>query len=123
MRERHLPKNWIWERLWARALAREWRDALSVDQLDAAQRGLAVGIVLVLSLVGYNYTLPQEAFLPFPVPPAAVAIGLVLYNLAVVVGLGVPWRRRPGFALFVLDWVVVSAAILLTGGFYSPLLV
>src|SRR5689334_6327051 len=111
MQEGQLRKNVIAARL------RGWRPgrgAVSVDQLDAALRGLAVGIVLLLSLVGYNYTQPREAFLPFPVPPAAVAIGLVLYNLAVVVLLGVPWRQRPGFALFVLDWAVVSAAILLT---------
>src|SRR4051794_14180235 len=109
MQESHLRKNWIGERL--RAVSRSGRISPSVGQLDAGLRGLAVGIVLLLSLVGYDSAHPREAFLPFPVPPAAVAIGLVLYNLAVVVLLGVPWRRRPGFPLFVLDWAVVSAGI------------
>ena len=121
MQQGHLRNNWMEERL--RSVSRGGRGALSVDQLDAGLRGLAVGIVLLLSLVGYDYAQPREAVLPFPVPPAAVAVGLVLYNLAVVALLGVPWRRRPGFPLFVLDWAVVSAAILLTGGFYSPFLV
>src|SRR5579859_1276233 len=121
MKPLHLPKNWTAPRL--RGRARGWRDAVSVDQLDAGLRSLAVGIVLVLSLVGYNYAQPRESFLPFPVAPAAVAIGLVLYNVAVVVLLGVPWRHQPGFVLFALDWIVVTTAIGLTGGFYSPFLV
>jgi signal transduction histidine kinase len=106
-----------------RARLRLWTQAVGVDQLDAALRGLAVGIVLLLSLVGYNYIQPRPSFLPFPIAPAAVATALVLYNVAVVVLLGVPWRHRPGFALFALDWLVVSLAVLLTGGFYSPFLV
>ena len=105
------------------ARLRGWLDAVTLDQLDAALRGLAVGIVLVLSIIGYRYAEPRPGFAPLPVPPAAVAIGLVIYNIAVVLLLGVPWRRRPGFALFVLDWAVVSAAIILTGGFYSPFLI
>jgi len=98
-------------------------DSGSVDQLDAALRGLAVGIVLALSLVGYKYSPPAGLVLPFPVAPAMVALGLVLYNVAVVTLLGIPWRQRPGFALFVLDWIVVTSAIVFTGGFNSPFLV
>jgi signal transduction histidine kinase len=102
---------------------RGWLDAVSLDQLDAALRGLAVGIVLVLSFIGYRYADVRPAFAPLPIEPTAVAIGLVIYNIAVVLLLGVPWRRRPGFALFALDWAVVSTAIILTGGFYSPFLI
>ncbi len=98
-------------------------DGGSVDQLDAALRGLAVGIVLALSLVGYKYSPPAGWALPFPVAPAVVALGLVLYNVAVVTLLGIPWRQRPGFVLFVLDWAVVTTAIVFTGGFNSPFLV
>ncbi|MGI8587095.1 MAG: ATP-binding protein [Chloroflexia bacterium] len=98
-------------------------DTANIDQLDAALRGLAVGIVLLLSLLGYDYDVRGDLALPFPVAPAAVAIGLVIYNVAVVLLLGVPWRHRPGFPLFTLDWLVVTVAILLTGGFFSPFLV
>ncbi len=111
--------------LWAtiRTRVRDRLDGVSVDQLDAALRGLAVGIVLVLSLVGYRYPPPSVAFPPFPVAPSLVAFVLVLYNFGVIVLLGVPWRRPPGFVLYLLDWLVVTAAIVLTGGFYSPFLV
>ena len=106
-----------------RVRLRLWTHAVGVDQLDAALRGLAVGIVLLLSLLGYNYAEARPSVLPFSIPPAGIAAALVLYNVAVVVLLGVPWRHRPGFMLFALDWLVVSLAIVLTGGFYSPFLV
>src|SRR5918912_4367124 len=87
-----------------------------VDVLDAGIRGLAVVTVLVLSLLGYGEMRPSPDGLS--VDPVLVASGLIVYNLLVVVFLGVPWRRPPGFLLFLLDWVVVSAAVLLTGGFF-----
>ncbi|HUS14345.1 MAG TPA: ATP-binding protein [Chloroflexia bacterium] len=120
MRAVHLPSHWAPAEVQARA--RGWLEVVSVDQLDAVLRGLAVGIVVLLSLVGYT-TVPHDPAMALPITPAAVAFGLVLYNVAVVLLLGVPWRRRPGFMLFVLDWAVVTGAVLLTGGFYSPFLV
>ena len=119
MRALHLPDNWD-QRL-AR-LRGPWRlDAPRVDELDAGLRALAVGIVVALSLFGYHYTPP--AGLAVSIPPTLVASGLIAYNAGVVLLLGVPWRRRPGFLLFVLDWGVVTGAILLTGGFFSPFLI
>src|SRR5438874_5191392 len=91
-----------------------------VDVLDAGIRGLAVVTVLVLSLLGYGQMRPSSDGMS--ADPVVVASGLVVYNLLVVVFLGVPWRRAPGFLLFLVDWVVVSAAVLLTGGFFSPFL-
>lgn len=119
MRTIHLPKNWYQELVRLRTRLR--LDAFTVDELDAGLRGLAVGIVSALSIFGYTYT-------PLPDPlvriqPTLVAAALIAYNAAVVLLLGVPWRRRPGFLLFVLDWLVVTAAIVLTGGFFSPFLV
>ena len=113
------PKNWYQELVRLRARLR--LDAFTVDELDAGLRGLAVGIVSAISLFGYPY-------IPLPdllvrIPPALVAAALIGYNAAVVLVLGVPWRRRPGFGLFVVDWLVVTAAIMLTGGFFSPFLI
>ena len=76
---------------------------------------------LILSLLGYGKVSVSEVGMA--VDPVLVALLLVVYNLLVVVLLGVPWRKRPGFTLFGLDWLVVSAAVLLTGGFYSPFLI
>ncbi|MDQ2809896.1 MAG: GAF domain-containing sensor histidine kinase [Chloroflexota bacterium] len=118
-----LPATNPWTATNLRSRLRVGLDGGSVDQLDAALRGLAVGIVLALSLVGYKYSPPAGWVLPFPVAPAMVALGLVLYNVAVVTLLGIPWRQRPGFVLFVLDWMVVTTAIVFTGGFNSPFLV
>ncbi len=95
--------------------------AVNVDNLDAGIRGLAVVMVLVLSVLGYGRSggsIPGIA-----ADPPLVAFGLVAYNLLVVALVGVPWRRHPGFGLFVVDWMVVSTAILLTGGFFSPFLI
>jgi signal transduction histidine kinase len=47
----------------------------------------------------------------------------VLYNLLVITVLGVPLRRPPTFPLFVLDWAVATASVLLTGGFLSPFII
>jgi len=77
--------------------------------------------VLALSVFGYHYTPPPN--LAVPIPPTVVAGGLIVYNAVVVLVLGVPWRRRPGFGLFVVDWLVVTTAIVLTGGFFSPFLI
>ncbi len=95
--------------------------ALSVDGLDAGIRTLAFAMVLVLSLLGYGKSGPS--YLGVSVDPALIALGLVVYNVLVIALLGVPWRKRPGFGLFLLDWLVVSAAILFAGGFFSPFLI
>jgi hypothetical protein len=113
------PKNWYHELVRLRARLR--LDAFTVDELDAGLRGLAVGIVSAISLFGYAYLSPPDLLVR--IPPALVAAALIGYNAAVVLVLGVPWRRRPGFALFVVDWLVVTAAIVLTGGFFSPFLI
>ncbi len=119
MRSIRLPKNWYQE--FVRLRTRLRLDAFTVDELDAGLRGLAVGIVSALSLFGYTYT-PLPGLL-VNLPPTLIAAVLVAYNAAVVLVLGVPWRRRPGFRLFVVDWLVVTAAIVLTGGFFSPFLI
>jgi signal transduction histidine kinase len=90
----------------------------SIDGLDAAIRGFGVSMVVLLSLFGYGEARPGD---PLPhVDPVLVAGILVVYNLAVITILGVPWRTTPGIRLFALDWLVASAAILLTGGIGSP---
>src|SRR5262245_31703998 len=94
---------------------------LSVDMLDAGVRSLAFATVLVLSLLGYGKA--GGSYPDLVVDPVLVAAGLAVYNLIVIAFLGVPWRKRPGFALFLLDWLVVSAAVLVTGGFFSPFLI
>ena len=66
-----------------------------MDQLDAGLRALAVGILAALSLSGYPAAPPTG--LAGAISPALVAAGLIGYNAAVVLLLGVPWRRRPGF--------------------------
>ena len=90
----------------------------SIDGLDAAIRGFGVGMVVLLSLLGYGMPQPGDP-LPY-VDPAVVSAFLVVYNLVVITVLGVPWRTTPGIRLFALDWVVASAAILVTGGIGSP---
>jgi signal transduction histidine kinase len=119
MRALHVPDNWYREL--GRLRTRLRLDAYMVDELDAGLRALAVGIVLALSVFGYQYTPPPN--LAVPIPPTLVAGGLIVYNAVVVLVLGVPWRRRPGFGLFVVDWLVVTTAIILTGGFFSPFLI
>src|SRR5439155_3324332 len=76
---------------------------------------------LALSLLGYGRM--TESPLGVAADPVLIALGLVAYNLLVVAFLGVPWRNPPSFLLFVLDWLVVSAAVLFTGGFFSPFLI
>jgi signal transduction histidine kinase len=98
------------------------RDAVvSVNLLDAVVRALAVATVLVLALLGYGH--PEAASLRGRVDPVLVALALVAYNLFVLAVLGVPWRRAPGFGLFVVDWAVVSLAVFVTRGFFSPFLI
>jgi signal transduction histidine kinase len=93
--------------------------APSLDGLDVAARGLSLGTVIVLSLSGYGRTpIAQDRL-----DPLVVAAGLVAYNCLVILLAGVPWRRPPGFGLFILDWAVASVAITLTGGFFSPFIV
>ncbi len=94
---------------------------LSVDGLDAAIRGLGVATVVILSLIGYGKG--GGATASDVVDPVAISAGLVLYNLLVITAFGVPWRRGPGFSLFIVDWVVASVAVLLTGGFFSPFII
>ena len=73
-----MPTTNPWTAKDLRSRLRVGLDGGSVDQLDAALRGLAVGIVLALSLVGYKYSPPAGWVLPFPVAPAMVELGLVL---------------------------------------------
>jgi signal transduction histidine kinase len=90
----------------------------SIDGLDAAIRGFGVAMVVLLSLFGYGV---HEQAGPLPVvDPVLVSGILVVYNLVVITILGVPWRTTPGIRLFALDWLVASAAILVTGGIGSP---
>jgi hypothetical protein len=90
----------------------------SIDGLDAAIRGFGVTIVLLLSAFGYGRTGGSD-FLNVA-DPLTVSGALVLYNFLVITVLGVPWKHKPGFQLFLLDWLVASTAILLTGGLSSP---
>ncbi|MEO8286420.1 MAG: ATP-binding protein [Chloroflexota bacterium] len=90
----------------------------SVDGLDAAIRGFGVAIVAILSIIGYGR--PEGPYFFDIADPRVVAAALVAYNLVVITMLGVPWRHTPGFQLFLLDWLVASTAIVLTGGFISP---
>ncbi len=106
---------------WVRAVSTRLstRDgAPSIDGLDAAIRGFAVGTVALLSLLGYGR--PDQPIFPTLANPLVVAAALIAYNFIVISAFGVPWRHAPGFGLFVLDWLVASTAILLTGGFFSP---
>ena len=77
--------------------------------------------MVLLSLLGHGN--PIDAYAFYAADPTWLALGLVMYNLVVIAVLGVPWRTTPGFPLFVLDWLVASAAILLTGGFLSPFMI
>ncbi len=100
----------------ARLLMRD--GAPSIDGLDVAIRGFGVAIVVLWSLLGYARA--SEAAAWEMADPLWVALGLIVYNLAVILAIGVPWRTSPGFGLFALDWVVASLAILFAGGFVSP---
>lgn len=108
-------RNWV-RAAGARALPQ--LGAPNIDGLDAAIRGFGVAIVVLLSILGYGR--PDEAYFLDIANPLLVAVGLVAYNLVVITVVGVPWRTTPRFPLFMLDWVVASLAILLTGGFLSP---
>ncbi|MDQ6695190.1 MAG: ATP-binding protein [Chloroflexota bacterium] len=94
----------------------------SIDLLDAGIRTLGITTVLVMSLLGFGHSTIPTPGLTSLGEPLLVAAGLVLYNLIIVLA-GVPWRHSPGFAHFALDWVVASAAIVITGGFLSPFII
>ncbi|MGA7731134.1 MAG: ATP-binding protein [Chloroflexia bacterium] len=114
----HMPasvRTWVPGRV-ARLLVRD--GAPSIDGLDVAIRGFGVAIVVLWSLLGYGRSSGPYAW--DMADPVLVSLGLILYNLVVITVIGVPWRTSPGFALFVVDWIVASGAILLTGGFLSP---
>jgi signal transduction histidine kinase len=114
----HMPasiRTWVPGRV-ARLLVRD--GAPSIDGLDVAIRGFGVAIVVLWSLLGYGRSSGPSAW--DMADPVLVSLGLILYNLLVITAIGVPWRTSPGFALFVVDWIVASGAILLTGGFFSP---
>jgi signal transduction histidine kinase len=114
----HMPasvRTWVPGRV-ARLLVRD--GAPSIDGLDVAIRGFGVAIVVLWSLLGYGRSSGPYAW--DMADPMLVSLGLILYNLLVITAVGVPWRTSPGFALFVVDWIVASGAILLTGGFLSP---
>lgn len=102
-----------------RLLSRE--GILSIDGLDAAIRAFGVATVLVLSLLGYGHFGGHSS--GGPADPVGIALGLVLYNLLVILILGVPFRRPPSFALFLVDWTVITASVFLTGGFFSPFII
>lgn len=95
--------------------------ALSVDGLDAAIRGISVAAVFLLSLAVFGSG--GSATPTGQIEPLAIAGALIVYNALVIALAGVPWRRPPNFSLFVLDWLVATTAILLTGGFFSPFLI
>jgi signal transduction histidine kinase len=117
-----VPPSLLQGGLPARLLRLFVRDgAPSIEGLDAAIRGFSVAIVVLLSLLGHGNTVDAYAF--YTADATWLAFGLVIYNLVVIALLGVPWRTSPGFPLFVLDWLVASAAILLTGGFLSPFMI
>lgn len=97
--------------------------ALSMDGLDAAIRGLGVGTVVLLSLLGYGRTTDGGLHPNNLADPIAVSLALVVYNLVVIGALGVPLRRPPTFPLFVLDWLMVTGAVLVTGGLLSPFII
>jgi signal transduction histidine kinase len=108
---------------WRQAISRVGgpNGTLSVDGLDAMIRALGVATVVVLSLAGYGRG--HSDHLNDMADPFLVAGGLVLYNLLVILAAGVPWRRAPGFPLFVVDWAIASVAILVTGGSFSPFII
>ena len=108
-------RNWVPSKV-ARLLVRD--GAPSIDGLDVAIRGFGVAIVILWSLLANARSSDPYAW--EIADPLLVSLGLILYNLLVIVTVGVPWRTSPGFALFVVDWVVASGAMLLTGGFLSP---
>ncbi len=97
--------------------------ALSVDGLDAAIRGLGVATVVLLSLLGYGHATDGRLHPGNMADPMAVSLGVVIYNLLVITALGVPLRRPPTFPLFVLDWTVVTMAVVITGGLLSPFII
>jgi signal transduction histidine kinase/uncharacterized coiled-coil protein SlyX len=108
---------------WRQAVSRVGgsNGTLSVDGLDAIIRALSVATVVVLSLAGYGRG--HSDGLNDMADPFLVAGGLVIYNLMVILAAGVPWRRAPGFPLFIFDWGIASVAILITGGSFSPFII
>src|SRR5438477_11923621 len=70
----------------------------SIDALDVALRALSVATVATLSLAGYGHSSQRPL-----ADPALIVLGLVIYNLLVVSVGGVPWRRAPGYSLFLID--------------------
>jgi signal transduction histidine kinase len=97
---------------------------LSVDGLDALVRTLAVATVVLLSLLGYEHpTSPSGPGVGRVLEPLVVAGALVVYNVLVIALLGVPWRHRPGFYLFLFDWAVASLSVALTGWMFSPFII
>ena len=91
--------------------------ALSIDGLDVTIRALALAVIVALNVFGVNST-SELGF-----RSAWVVVSLIAYNAAVVALLGVPFKRPPSFRLFVVDWLVGSTAVLITGGIFSPFLV
>lgn len=107
-----------------RALLMSGNGVLSVDGLDALVRALAVATVVLLSLLGYEHpTSPSGPGIGKVLEPMVVAGALVVYNVLVIALLGVPWRHRPGFYLFLFDWAVASLSVALTGWMFSPFII
>ena len=91
--------------------------ALSIDGLDVTIRALALAVIVALNVTGVDRTSEIGS------RSAWVVASLIVYNAAVVALLGVPFKRAPSFALFMVDWLVGSTAIIITGGIFSPFLV
>ena len=102
------------------ALGLAGRQSLSLDGLDAVIRALAMIVIVALSFARLIWP-SDEA--PEGATYLLVAAALVVYNLVVVLILGVPWRRQPGGGLFLFDGLVALTAILATGGIFSPFIV
>src|SRR5688572_2560900 len=96
---------------------------LSVDGLDAVVRTLAMVVIVALSFIRFLWPGQETHNWNGAATYVAVASALVAYNLAVVVLLGVPWRRKPREGLFAFDGLVALVAIVVTGGIFSPFIV
>ena len=100
-----------------RAYFQDRDGALSIDGLDVIIRALSLAVIVALICAGFGEpgaTTYRSAW---------VVLALIVYNILVIKLLGVPFSHPPGFALFIVDWIVASTAITLTGGYFSPFIV
>jgi K+-sensing histidine kinase KdpD len=96
---------------------------LSLDGLDAVIRTLAMLVIVVLTIFRVFWPSGERHDAAEAQRYLLVAAGLVIYNLAVIVIIGVPWRRSPREGLFLFDGAVALGSIALTGGVFSPFIV